>query len=54
MTEVYQATHQMKPAFFLVLVAKMNGQAESGYGPRRAAYDLTKLRGKAIVRKIGT
>ena len=35
-------------------VRKMNGQAESDYGPRRAAYDLKKLRGNGMVRKIGT
>jgi hypothetical protein len=35
-------------------VRKMNGQAEAGNGPRRAAYDLKKLRGKGMVRKIGT
>src|ERR1700683_4127063 len=35
-------------------VRKMNGQAEADYGPRRAAYDLKKLRGKGMVRKIGT
>jgi hypothetical protein len=32
----------------------MNGQAEADYGPRRAAYDLKKLRGKGLIRKIGT
>jgi hypothetical protein len=32
----------------------MNGQAEADYGPRRAAYDLKKLRAKDMVRKIGT
>ena len=32
----------------------MSGQAEAEYGPRRAAYDLKKLRGKGMVRKIGT
>ena len=32
----------------------MNGQAEADYGPRRAAYDLKKLRSKGMVRKIGT
>ena len=32
----------------------MSGEAESPYGPRRAAYDLKKLRGKGMVRKIGT
>jgi hypothetical protein len=35
-------------------VRKMNGQAEADYGPRRAAYDLKKLRRKGMVRKIGT
>jgi hypothetical protein len=35
-------------------VCKMNGQAEAEYGPRRAAYDLKKLRGKGMVRKIAT
>jgi hypothetical protein len=28
-------------------------QSELEYGPRRAAYDLKKLRGKKIVRRIG-
>ena len=28
-------------------------QCESEYGPRRASYDLKKLRGKQIVRRIG-
>jgi hypothetical protein len=35
-------------------VAKMNGQAEANYGPRRAAYDLKKLRAKGMLRRIGT
>ncbi|MGO9254737.1 MAG: hypothetical protein ACLQU1_00315, partial [Bryobacteraceae bacterium] len=35
-------------------VRAMTGEAESAYGPRRAAYDLKKLRGKGMVRKIGT
>ena len=35
-------------------VRAMSGEAESAYGPRRAAYDLKKLRGKGMVRKIGT
>ena len=35
-------------------VRAMSGEAESTYGPRRAAYDLKKLRGKGLVRKIGT
>ncbi len=34
-------------------VRAMSGQAESEYGPRRAAYDLKKLRGKGMVGKIG-
>ena len=33
-------------------VRAMSGEAESEYGLRRAAYDLKKLRGKALVRKI--
>jgi len=32
----------------------MSGQAEADYGPRRAAYDLKKLRGKGMVRKVAT
>jgi DNA-binding transcriptional ArsR family regulator len=32
-------------------VRAMGGEAESTYGPRRAAYDLKKLRGKGLVRK---
>jgi hypothetical protein len=35
-------------------VRKKNGRAEANYGPRRAAYDLKKLRSKGMVRKIGT
>ena len=35
-------------------VRKMNGPAEVDYGPRRAAYDIQKLRAKQMVRKIGT
>jgi hypothetical protein len=35
-------------------VRTMSGEAESAYGPRRAAYDLKKLRGKGMVRKVGT
>jgi hypothetical protein len=35
-------------------VRAMSGDAESAGGPRRAAYDLKKLRGKGLVRKIGT
>jgi len=31
----------------------LSKQSESAYGPRRAAYDLKKLRGKKIVRRIG-
>jgi hypothetical protein len=34
-------------------VRAMNGPAEPEYGPRRAAYDIKKLRGKGMVRKIG-
>jgi hypothetical protein len=33
-------------------VRSISGQSESEYGPRRAAYDLKKLRGKQIVRRI--
>jgi hypothetical protein len=35
-------------------VRAMSGEAESAYGARRAAYDLKKLRGKGMVRKIRT
>ena len=35
-------------------VRAMSGEPESAYGPRRAAYDLKKLRGKGMVCKIGT
>jgi hypothetical protein len=35
-------------------VRTMSGEAEFDYGPRRAAYDLKKLRGKAMVCKIGS
>ena len=34
-------------------VRALSKQSESDYGPRRAAYDLKKLRGKEIVRRIG-
>ena len=34
-------------------VHAMSGQAESEYGPRRAAYDIKKLRAKDRLRKIG-
>ena len=34
-------------------VRAMTGESESAYGPRRAAYDLKKLRGKGLLRKIG-
>jgi hypothetical protein len=32
----------------------MSGEAEAAYGPRRAAYDLKKLRGKGMLHKIGS
>jgi len=35
-------------------VRKMSGHAEADYGPRRAAYDIKKLRAKGMLRKIGT
>ena len=35
-------------------VRAMSGEAESTYGPRRAAYDLKKLRGKGLAHKIGS
>lgn len=35
-------------------VRTTSGEVESAYGPRRAAYDLKKLRGKDMVRKIGS
>jgi hypothetical protein len=34
-------------------VHSMTGQPESGYGARRAAYDIKKLRAKGMVRRIG-
>ena len=34
-------------------VRTFSKQSESDYGPRRAAYDLKKLRGKQIVRRVG-
>ena len=34
-------------------VHSMSGQPESEYGPRRAAYDIKKLRAKGMVSKIG-
>ena len=35
-------------------VRALSGPRESDYGPRQAAYDLKKLRGKQMVRRIGT
>jgi len=35
-------------------VRKLSGQAEADYGPRRAAYDIKKLRAKGMLRKIGS
>jgi hypothetical protein len=34
-------------------VRALSGEIESEYGPRRAAYDIKKLRAKGMVRKIG-
>jgi len=34
-------------------IRAMNGLAEADYGPRRAAYDLKKLRGKGMLGRIG-
>jgi hypothetical protein len=34
-------------------VCMLSQQSKSDYGPRRAAYDLKKLRGKHLVRRIG-
>ncbi|MCC7155609.1 MAG: hypothetical protein IT161_13620 [Bryobacterales bacterium] len=34
-------------------VRVLSQQRESEYGPRRAAYDLKKLRGKKVIRRIG-
>src|SRR6516164_1696788 len=34
-------------------VRERSGQAESAYGPRQAAYDIKKLRGKELVQKRG-
>src|ERR1700730_17259002 len=34
-------------------VRALSKQSQSEYGPRHAAYDLKKLRGKQIVRRIG-
>jgi hypothetical protein len=34
-------------------IHSMSGQPESEYGPRRAAYDIKKLRAKGMVSKIG-
>lgn len=34
-------------------VQALSGHSESEYGPRRAAYDLKKLRGKQMVQRIG-
>ena len=33
---------------------RAGNQSPSAYGPRKAAYDLKKLRGKQIVRRIGS
>ena len=35
-------------------VRALGNQSPSAYGPRKAAYDLKKLRGKQIVRRIGS
>ena len=35
-------------------VRSQSGQAESEYSPRRAAYDLKKLRAKQLARRIGS
>src|SRR5208282_5848047 len=35
-------------------VRALGNQSLSAYGPRQAAYDLKKLRGKQIVRRIGS
>ena len=35
-------------------VRTLGNQSLSAYGPRQAAYDLKKLRGKQIVRRIGS
>jgi hypothetical protein len=34
-------------------VRALGNHSQSQYGPRRAAYDLKKLRGKEIVRRVG-
>jgi hypothetical protein len=34
-------------------VRERSGQPESEYGPRQAAYDIQKLRGKELVQKRG-
>ena len=34
-------------------VRALGKQSSSQYGPRRAAYDLKKLRGKQIIRRVG-
>lgn len=31
---------------------RLGGQASAAYGPRRAAYDLKKLRGKQLLRRL--
>jgi hypothetical protein len=41
-------------AQFAAKVRTMTGQPASGYSTRQAAYDLKKLRGKALVAKVGT
>jgi hypothetical protein len=37
----------------VVRVSSLGGHSQPPYGPRQAAYDLKKLRGKQIVRRIG-
>ncbi len=37
---------------FLAKVQRLNGQTACGYGPRQAAYDLKKLRGKHLITKL--
>jgi hypothetical protein len=38
---------------FRAKVQSMTGQSEAEYSPRRAAYDLKKLRGKQLIAKMG-
>jgi hypothetical protein len=45
--------HGFRASELAARVRALGKQTQSQYGPRRVAYDLKKLRGKQIVRRIG-